>query len=363
MIITHDLAIGGLQQVVVNICRTIDREHFDVSVLCLRELGEFTHEIESLGIRVLFLPQDPDRTDYFSFLKVANILRQEKIDIIHTHNTQPFVDGTIGALMSGVKTIVHTDHARDFPDKKRYMFAEWLMSLFAYKIVGVSDHTSKNLIKYEKISRRKIVTIPNGIDETKFDISIDKKKKKEDLGISKNGHVIGLCVRLTEQKGITYLLKAMPDVVKVMPDITLIIAGDGPLKKDLEKESDLLGVSDNVLLIGPRLDVSEILKLFDLYVLPSLWEGFPMVLLEAMAAKCPILATDVGGNPSAIVSGENGVLVPSRSPKALAEQIIYLLLNHDLRTKCAEKSLEIFQHNFSARGMTSKYEQLYRRNL
>ena len=109
-----------------------------------------------MGIRVLYLPQKKDGTDYLAFLKVAKILRQEKTDVIHTHNTQPFIDGTIAAMISGVKTIVHTDHARDFPDKRRYMFAEWMMSQFAYKVVGVSEHTSKNLMKYEKISSKKI---------------------------------------------------------------------------------------------------------------------------------------------------------------------------------------------------------------
>ncbi|MDH5572202.1 MAG: glycosyltransferase, partial [Gammaproteobacteria bacterium] len=199
MQITHDLAIGGLQQVIVNICRTIDRELFDVSVLCLRDLGEFVPYVEELGIKVIFLPQKENgATDYLSFLKVAKILKDEKIDIIHTHNTNPFIDGTIGALLSGVKTIIHTDHARVFPDKKRYMFAEWLMSNFAYKIVGVSEHTTNNLNKYEKISRAKLVTIPNGIDGTVYDINIDIEQIKQELGIKNGGPVIGLGVRLTE---------------------------------------------------------------------------------------------------------------------------------------------------------------------
>ena len=105
MQITHDLAIGGLQRVVVNICRALDRDAFDVQVLCLRSLGPFAADVERLGIRVSLLPQT-GRTDYLSFLKVARVLRSERVEVIHTHNTQPFVDGTLGALMSGVRTIV-----------------------------------------------------------------------------------------------------------------------------------------------------------------------------------------------------------------------------------------------------------------
>ena len=166
MQITHDLAIGGLQQVVVNLCNSIDRERFDISVMCLRERGEFATDVEAKGIKVFDLPKT-DKTDYFAFLKVAKVLKQERIDVIHTHNTQPFVDGTIAALLSGVSSIIHTDHARSFPDKKRYMFAEWLMSHFAYKVVGVSDHTSSNLIKYEKISRKNNAQHPHQGQERK----------------------------------------------------------------------------------------------------------------------------------------------------------------------------------------------------
>jgi len=359
MIITHDLAIGGLQQVVVNICRTIDRDVFEPSVLCLRTRGEFADEIERMGIKVMLLPRVKRRRDYFPFFRIARILRQQGIDIIHTHNTEPFIDGTISSLLAGVKTIVHTDHAREFPDKKRYMFLEWLFSHFAYRVVGVSDHTSENLIRYEKISKRKIVTIMNGIDGEKYSINIDKDKKRNELGIRQGGMVIGLGVRLSEQKGITYLLQAMPDILIQFPDLTLLIAGDGHLADNLKAEAKGLGIHDHVVFAGPRLDMPEILKVLDLYVLPSLWEGLPMVLLEAMAAGCPIVATDVGGNSMAIKNGINGRLIPSKSPQHLSQAIIELLDNPGLRNLYSQKGKDIFKNNFSARAMTSKYEILY----
>ena len=165
MQITHDLAIGGLQQVIVNLCRNIDKNRFHTTVLCLRALGPLAGEIEQLGIKVMLLPQKKTGTDYFSFLKVAAILRKERVEVIHSHNTQPLLDGTMGAILSGGRQrIIHTDHARQFPDKKRYMFAEWCMSHFVYKMVGVSEETTKNLRNYEKIPKKKLMTIKNGID-------------------------------------------------------------------------------------------------------------------------------------------------------------------------------------------------------
>jgi glycosyltransferase involved in cell wall biosynthesis len=363
MQITHDLAIGGLQQVVVNICRTINREKFDISVLCLRALGEFVPEVESLGIKVHFLPQKKRGTDYFSFLKVAEILRRERIEVIHTHNTQPFVDGTIAAQLSGVKTVVHTDHARDFPDKLRYMIAEHLMSYFAYRVVGVSEHTSNNLVKYEKISPRKVITIENGIDGTRFEIEIDRERKRKELGLSVNGPIIGLGVRLVKLKGITFLLQAMPEIIKAHPDVMLLIAGDGELKDALQQESQCLGIEGHVRFLGGRLDIPELLKLFDVYVLPSLSEGMPMVLLEAMAAGCPIVATDVGGVSKVVRNGENGLLVKARHPGQLAVAVNRLLNDEALRSRFVSKGKDDFSRKFSAEIMTRHYEDLYLRKL
>jgi glycosyltransferase involved in cell wall biosynthesis len=364
MVLTHDLAIGGLQQVVVNICKFINRDMFDVSVLCLRSKGEFAPEIEQLGIKIFLVPRKPNRVNYFAFVQVGKILRREKIEIMHTHNTEPFVDGILGALLfTKVRTIVHTDHARSFPDKLKYMMHEWVVSHFAYKIVGVSDHTAQNLIKYEKISPKKVMTIMNGIDGSIYNKQIDIGEKRGELGITGDGLVIGLGVRLTKQKGITYLLQAMPAVIKKFPDITLIIAGDGPLKKKLEEECIRIGVDNNVLFIGPRLDMPEVLKVFDLYVLPSLWEGLPMVLLEAMAARCPILATDVGGNDMIVDPGVNGSLVKAKDHKILSSEVIKLLSDRELLKKYSENSYKIFGQKFRGEIMTEVYEKLYLRKI
>jgi len=357
--ITHDLAIGGLQQVIVNLCRTIDRSKFDVSVLCLRALGEFVPEVEKLGVEVTLLPQKEGGADYFSFLKVARYLKATRPDVIHTHNTQPFIDGTMGAVMSGVKTVIHTDHARNFPDKQRYMFAEWLMSQYAYKIVGVSEHTADNLASYEKISRKKIVVIPNGIDGEKFQAPFNREAKKEELGLLSSGPIIGLGVRLSEQKGITYLLKAMPALVAEFPSIMLVVAGSGPLLPPLRNEAEQLGVARNVLFLGPRLDLHEIIRLFDVYVLPSLWEGLPMVLLEAMAAGVPIVATAVGGVATAVRHGENGFLVAPQDTVELTACIVRLLQDSNLRGEFGDSALRIFSQQFSANIMTAAYEKLY----
>jgi len=360
MLITHDVAIGGLQQVIVNICRTIDRNIFNVTVLCLRDFGEYLPEIEALGIKVV-LVSETIKTDYFLFYKIAKILRAYDIDIVHTHNTQPFIDGTLAALFARVKTIIHTDHARSFPDKRRYMFAEWLMAHFAYKVVGVSDHTTENLANYEHIPKKKLTTIVNGIDDTKFKVHVDRDKKLIELGLRKNGPIIGLGVRLSKQKGLTYLIQAMPSIIKCFKDISLLIAGKGALLKSLKREVCELGIDNYVFFVGPRIDMHEIIQLLDIYVLPSLWEGLPMVLLEAMASGCPVVATNVGGNASVINNRENGVLVEPGNPNLLASEIIDLLSSAEKMKKYGVNGRKTYERHFSAEVMTKKYEKLYLR--
>lgn len=360
--ITHDLDLGGLQQVVYNICRTIDRNRFDVSVICLRERGCFASDVEALGIPVYLIEQKPGGVDYLASLKVARLLREIGADVIHTHNTQPFMDGTPAALLAGVKTVIHTDHARVFPDKTRYMVIEKLMSLYAYRVVGCSEHTSQQLIRYERISPAKIVTIPNGIDGSRFEISIDKAAKRRELGLRDHGPIMGLAVRLSDQKGITFLLQAMPAILKSHPDTTLLIAGDGDLKGALQQEARDLGIADNVVFCGPRKDIPELLKLLDIYVLPSKWEGLPMVILEAMAAGCPVVATNVGGNATAVIDGVTGRLIKAENPEALVDALVPLLDSESLRAQYATQARKLFDEKFTAAAMTRQYERLYTRS-
>ena len=257
--ITHDLAIGGLQQVVVNLCRHIDRSIFDVSVVCLRDLGPLASQIQKLDIDVSLIPQ-VTKTDYFVFLKLARIMREKKIDIVHTHNTQPFIDGTLASLLSGVKTVVHTDHSRTFPDKRRYMIAERIMSFFAYKVVGVSDTVVNNLIHYEKISRAKILTIPNGINIVDHEMNNDRIGMRRELGLDNSSPILGIISSRCKVKGITYLLKAMYNIMMVYKNAKLLIVGDGPERSTLEQEAKALKIHDHVLFLGERTDVQQILE-------------------------------------------------------------------------------------------------------
>lgn len=360
--ITHDLHVGGLPRVVDTLCRAIDHERFDVSVLCLRDVGPLGEALrEDLGIPVFKLRDNHDVPDRLAFLKVARFLKQHPVDVVHTHNTEPFIEGSLGAVLAGVKTLVHTDHARPFPDRFRYMAGEWFVSQFAWKVVGVSDHTTENLRRYEKISRKKLVTIPNGIDGDRYDTEVDVAAARAELGIPEGAPVLGFASRLAEQKGLTYLLQALPAVLDAYPETRLLVAGTGELEASLRAEAAERGVADAIHFLGVRLDIPRLLKVFDLHVLPSLWEGLPMIILESMAAGCPTLATAVGGVATAIQDGHNGRLIEPRDPAALSGAIIEMLDDPARRRSMGEAARTTFQGGFTAAAMAKSYEQLYLR--
>lgn len=359
--ISQDLGVGGLERVVASLCRTMDRAQFEPLALCLREKGAFADELEACGIPVLLLPQPARGVDRLSFLKTAAIIREQRIDVVHSHNTDAFINAGLGALLSGRRvTVVHTDHARPFPDKRRYMVAEHLLSHVAHRVVGVSEHTTENLRRYEHIAERKLVTIRNGIEAARFDVPFDRAASRAALGIPAGAPLLGLGARLTDQKGVDVLLEAMPQVRAAVPDVQLVIAGDGPELGPLQARAQRLGLEGTVRFLGLRLDLPELTRTFDAFVIASRWEGLPMAMLEAMAARTPVVSTAVGGIPGVLHEGETGLLVPPLDPTALAGALVRICRDAALRARLATAARARFEEEFSAEVMTRRYEALYR---
>jgi sugar transferase (PEP-CTERM/EpsH1 system associated) len=360
MQVTHDLGIGGLPRVVVTLARTIDRERFDVSVLCMNTAGELARDLEEEGVPVLTVPS-PRHPDYLAALRVFRILRRSRIDVLHTHNTQPFLEAGFASLLAGVRTLVHTDHGRGWPDLRRYVWGERVMSGFAYRVVGVSKETSAQLIEFGKIDPKKVVTIRNGIDPRPFDLAADRSHLRRELGISERVPVICTVARFEREKGVDVLIGALPTIVRAMPDLICLIVGYGEQEDELKASVRSHGVQARVQFLGPRRDVADILMAADCYVLPSRREGLPMTILEAMAASRPVVATRVGGIPGAVTDGRTGLLVEPESPAALASAVLQLFAEPARLQAYGVEARKRFDADFSANAMTREYENLYLR--
>lgn len=361
MQVTQDLGVGGLERVVATLCHTMDRSQFEPSVLCLRETGALAPALEAAGIPITVLEQPRDgRPDYFAYRQVRAAIRDQKIDVLHTHNTQALLDGALASLGGHRPRQIHTDHSRVWPDRFRYRVLEHLASHRISAMVGVSEATTANLRRYEWIPKRKLVTILNGIDPAPFGLPLDLDAKRRDLDVAGRFPLLGVAARLTHQKGHRFLLESVARLRQRFPDLLLLVCGEGELEGELREMTKAMDLEQHVRFAGVRLDLHEILRVLDLFVLSSVWEGLPMVLLEAMAAGCPIISTDVGGISATLQSGVTASLVPPSDPDALAHAITHLATDHRQRKIQADAAREIFEANYSASAMTRRYERLYR---
>jgi glycosyltransferase involved in cell wall biosynthesis len=353
LLVTHDLKVGGLQRLVVDIALNLDREIFDAAVCCLRELGPMAESLAADSIPVYQMHQVANgKTNYLSFLDLYKLLKEKNIDIVHTHNTNPMIDGGLAAILARTPVRIHTDHAREFPDKMRYMLAEKLLSFSFDEIIAVSEQTKSDLVNYEKISPEKISVIQNGVGFKQVESSRQNREPNPKF-------IIGAVGRLCDAKGFAYLIKSVPYLLKHTTNFEIQIVGDGELRQPLQNQVDDLGVSEYVRLVGESNDVGSYYRRFDLFVISSIREGLPLVLLEAMANRVPLVTTNVGGIPNVVKDRESAYIIQPHDAVAIAENVWYAIDNKEVTVAQAEKAYEIFEDQYSIGKMMSEYQSVY----
>ena len=230
------------------------------------------------------------------------------------------------------------------------------LSGFTKKTIAVSESVKESCIKKRKVNKDKLIVMHNGIPINEF-IPLEKEqilKEREKFNVNPDTKVIGTVARLREEKGVRFIIESVPKILDIFPDTKFFIAGDGPLKHELENLSKDLGVNDQIIFAGFRNDIPSVLSIIDFFVAPSLTEGSPIGILEAMAMGKPIVATNVGGIKEILKDGETGLFVPSKDSESLAQKAIYLLKNENVAKCLGEK----------AREESRKYDiSLYIRNL
>jgi glycosyltransferase involved in cell wall biosynthesis len=186
-----------------------------------------------------------------------------------------------------------------------------------------------------------------------------REELRRELGITGSEIVIGSVAVLSDQKGVPVLLEAARSMLQARSDLRFIVVGGGPRERVLRKRCGEMGLAERVLFTGWRDDAGEIMRLFDIFVMSSLWEAMPIVLMEAMAAARPVLATTVGDIPYMIAEGESGLLAPAGDPGALARGLLRLAEDPDLRRRLGEGGRRAYEQRFTARTMAVAYEKLY----
>jgi len=324
------------------------------------DLSDYVAALEAAGVEVVRFPIHAD-LDPLLLWRLVRFLRARRPDIVHTHLIHGDLYGTLAARLARVPAVVSTKHNDDAFRRNR--FYAWLSRQAARRqdrIITISDHLARFSVEVEGLKADKITRIHYGLDGTAFRARVrDVAGVRAEFDIPAGAPLAGVVGRLTEQKGHTYLLRAWVQVTTVFPETRLLVVGDGPLRGELQRRAHDLGLGDSVIFAGRREDVPRIMAALDVVALPSLWEGFGLVLLEAMAVGRPIVASRVSAIPEIVVDGETGLLVPPRDVDTLAQALLALLRDPQRATEMGRRGRVRLEQEFTVERMVAQTEAVY----
>lgn len=345
--------MGGAEKLLLYYLKTLDKNKYSLYVCCLRdkpddlakEISKYAQLI-NLKIKNKFNP--------IAIFYLLKVLRQITPHIVHTHLFQPRIYTSIANLFYRKSVIITQKHSIVNPKKHNlFILFEMICIRLNRKIIAISESVKNSLIKYEFVPEHKIYVLPNCLDFKAFNESsqYESKMDRDDI-------ILGTVGRLEIVKGLDYLLMAIPGILKNFPKAGLEIIGDGSQIDNLKELSIKLKISNSVNFFGKFTNVIPFYNKMDIFILPSILEGFGIVLLEAMAAGVPVIATNVDGIREVVVDGESGILIPPKDPDAIAKAVSQLINDPKLRNRLVENGFRRAQQ-FDVQEHVMKLENLY----
>jgi glycosyltransferase involved in cell wall biosynthesis len=360
MLSIHGLHHGGAERVIASLCSHLDKKRFSVTVCWRAARGAIGEELMAQGYEVVGLPEvDPHVGPYRRFLTLKRLLHTKRVDVLHTHDTGALADAAQCRVVGATAKIVHTFHFGNYPIlKKKYVWMERCFSRLANSLVAVGFEQAKQIQQALRLSSERLRVIHNGVVEPIYDETVDPLYKYRDR--PDHPLVIGSISTLIEQKGLPILLEAAAILRQRKVPCVFIIAGDGPLRPMLEEKSRQLHLTDMVHFLGwvPNA-ASTILPHLDIFCQSSLWEANSIVLLEAMAVGLPIVTTEVGESRHVIANGQSGLIVKPRDPQALADALMLLIQQKELRGRMRRSARQTFLEKFTVDRMVAHYQHVY----
>jgi len=354
------MVVGGAERLVYDMVRYPAFSENKPLVCCMDAVGELGDKLIKEGYKVYCKGRHPGLDlEMISWLR--DIIKRERIDVVHAHQYSPLFYAVPAALLAGRVKLVYTEHGRFYPERKswkRTLFNP-LLAMGVDHLVSISEATAKAMATYDNLPYRRIRVIHNGIDCSKMNQVVDKKAKRQELGLSETCRIIGTAARLNSIKNIQMMLRILQLVLKHVPDTCLVIAGQGEEEERLKAAAHELGIFDRVKFIGLRFDLPEIYHLFDVFLLTSLSEGISVTLLESMACSVPSVVTNVGGNREVVVEEETGFMVQVDDDQSMAKRVCELLFDVDSHAQMGFSARERVAKEFSMIGMMVKYISLY----
>ena len=366
--VVGDSRFGGGVFMVGSIADMAKGLGWEVDVLATDPLVQASFKRHGIGIVNLdsiHRPIDPI-DDYRAYRILRKYLELHPYDIVHTHTSKAGVLGRRAAYHANVPAILHTVHGFAFHEESRFLSTlaystiERIASRWCDAIVTVSDFHKRWAENLGIAPPPKIHSIPNGMDPERVRALTCRDVVRVSLGLSFDDICILSVGRLARQKGLAYLLNAVPLLDRsIAAKCKVFLVGEGEMKGMLEHQSRRLRIQSKVNFLGFRRDIGDLLSAADIVALPSLWEGLSIALLEAMAAGKPIVTTSIGSNVEVVSDDVEAMIVPPKDPQCLADAVTRLALDRDKRERLGAAARKRFENNYTLSRMQDGYRELY----
>ena len=357
--LTFNMEIGGTEQVIRQIVSSSNPDRFVHEIFCIDgRIGSLGQELQANGIHVGNFRRKPG-FDINLIRSIHKLIRERKIDVLHCHQYTPYFYGVLGGLGTNVR-IIFTEHGRFYPDRHHFKrrLINPLLVLRTANITAISRATADALAKYEYIGRKRIEVIYNGINILD-DKNLVRDKLALEINLSPEYRYIGTISRLEPIKNQALMIDAFYRAVRIIPNLRLMMIGDGAKIHDLKQQVKALGIEKEVIFTGFMDNPQRFIYLFEIFLLSSFSEGTSMTLLEAMSLGKPCVVTDVGGNPEIVINNNTGKVVPSNDVDRFAESILELLTDDHKKKACGDAARLRYFRYFTASQMVGGYQNLY----
>ncbi|MDH7513563.1 MAG: glycosyltransferase family 4 protein [Clostridiales bacterium] len=356
-------SLGGGQRAVLLLASHLDRQQFEVFTSSAGE-GPLEEEARKLGLAHVRVSL-AKKFSPGAVREIAGLLQEYRVSILHTHGGIAGFSGRLAARQAQTPVVVHTLHGIHYLHyrnpllRKLYVLLERKFSRFTDGLVLVSQADFQKARKHRLAAESKMFVIINGIDPPPGLSEQRIREKRLALGWPPDEPLVGTVARLHRQKGVPTLLEAAPRLFAAAPRARVVVVGEGPLGRTLRRKARRQSLEEKFIFLGERKDAAELLSLFDVFVLPSLWEGLPFILIEAASQRKPIVATAVDGITEVVENGKTGLLVPPENPQALADAIITIIQDRQKAFRLAANACSIIPPRFPLRRMVEQTQNLY----